>query len=198
MYYKQLGVLVKPSGGAIRSQRLQAWPHRGHSHLQGGGLVAVAVSMVVAALLLGDVDAVRLHLQRLASSKGRVAIVLERAERLRHNEKLLVTLLSLPSLALLGSPGRTGHQVLPVFVSDKAWLRRPWLDAGLVLWLDTALAFERDYFLPLPAGDFSGARKVPADYVEASNMSRALFSELPEASPAVQEGKVKSMTCQAA
>ena len=54
MYYKQLGVLVKPSGGAIRSQRLQAWPHRGHSHLQGGGLVAVAVSMVVAALLLGD------------------------------------------------------------------------------------------------------------------------------------------------
>lgn len=60
-------------------------------------------------------------LQRLASSKGRVVLVLERAERLRHNEKLLVTLLSLPSLCLLGSPGRTGHQVLPIFVAEALW-----------------------------------------------------------------------------
>ena len=39
-------------------------------------------------------------------------------------------------------PGKTS-QVLPVFVSDKSWLRTVWLDAGLLLWLEVDLAFPR-------------------------------------------------------
>ena len=46
--------------------------------------------------------------------------------------------------------------VLPVFVSDDAYVRHPWLDIGLLLWTEGPLAYEREYFLPLPNENFSG------------------------------------------
>ena len=76
----------------------------------------------------------------------------------------------------------SGHgkaqQVLPVFVSDKAFLRTPWLDAGLVLWLDGDLAFPRDYFLPLPNPQLDGCLRRRALYTDSAGFSVALLSSL--------------------
>ena len=46
-------------------------------------------------------------------------------------------------------PGKAA-QVLPVFVSDKAGLKKPWLYDGLVLLLYGERAFRWAHFLPLP------------------------------------------------
>merc|ERR1712127_565783 len=56
------------------------------------------------------------------------------------------------------------QQVLPVFVSDRAFLRTPWLDAGLVLWMGPPLNFQRDYFLPLPSEKLDGVLRRRALY----------------------------------
>ena len=48
--------------------------------------------------------------------------------------------------------------VLPVFISLNAFIAEPeWLLTGLALWRSDGFAFERDYFLPLPRADLSGA-----------------------------------------
>ena len=44
-------------------------------------------------------------------------------------------------------PGKR-TKVLPVYVSQDAFLRTLWLDRGLGLWEQKELAFERDYLLP--------------------------------------------------
>ena len=44
--------------------------------------------------------------------------------------------------------------VLPVFVSQEAWVAHPWLDAGLQLWTGMgSLASKSGYLLPLPTED---------------------------------------------
>ena len=76
-------------------------------------------------------------------------------------------------------PGKN-VETLFAFVSVKCYVATSaWLKTGHVIWSKLA-DFERDYFLPLPSGDFHSTRRVPAEYVDASNMSRALLSELPE------------------
>ena len=76
-------------------------------------------------------------------------------------------------------PGKTS-QVLPVFVSDKAWLRKPWLDEGMVLWLDGELSFSRDYFLPLPSPCLGKALRRRALYTDCAGFSVALLASLPD------------------
>ena len=71
-------------------------------------------------------------------------------------------------------PGKR-QDVLPVFVSEEAYVRYPWLDLGLALWLEGPLSFSRDYFLPLPSPDFEGALEIRAKYSDAAGFSRALF-----------------------
>ena len=67
---------------------------------------------------------------------------------------------------------------LPVYVSQDAHIRYPWLDAGLQLWLEGPLSFPTDYFLPLPTHDFRGALEVRAKYSDSAGFSRALFATL--------------------
>lgn len=74
-------------------------------------------------------------------------------------------------------PG-TSLTVLPVFVSEDAYIRRPWLDVGLLLWTEGPLEFERDFFLPLPSADFQGCLRARALYSDAAGFSRALFGTL--------------------
>ena len=74
-------------------------------------------------------------------------------------------------------PGKKA-EVLPVFVSDKAWLDTPWLDAAFVLWLEGDLAFARDYFLPLPTEDLSGALRRRALYSDSAALSASLLDSL--------------------
>ena len=49
-------------------------------------------------------------------------------------------------------PGKT-IQVLPCFVSEEAWVVKPWLDEGWRLLTKDSFAFERDFLLPLPSLD---------------------------------------------
>ena len=75
--------------------------------------------------------------------------------------------------------GRGKNQlVLPVFVSDRAFLRTPWLDAGLVLWMEAPLNFQRDYFLPLPSEKLDGVLRRRALYSDCAGFSVALLSSL--------------------
>ena len=69
--------------------------------------------------------------------------------------------------------------VLPVFVSEDAYLRKPWLYQGLELWKQGALYYRRDYFLPLPTEDLQGTCGKRARYSDASYFSRALLGTLP-------------------
>ena len=69
-------------------------------------------------------------------------------------------------------------KVLPVYVSDRAFLKLPWLDTGLTLWRSDALAFERDYLLPLPAEDLQSSRRTQALYSDCAGFSQALLRSL--------------------
>lgn len=69
-------------------------------------------------------------------------------------------------------------KVLPVFVSEEAYLRKPWLDLGLRLWEAKELAIPRDYLLPLPTEDFKAARRTRAVYSDSAGFSRALMASL--------------------
>ena len=68
--------------------------------------------------------------------------------------------------------------MLPVFVSEEAYLRKPWLDVGLRLWEAKELAFPRDYLLPLPTEDLKAARRTRAVYSDAAGFSRAILASL--------------------
>ena len=68
--------------------------------------------------------------------------------------------------------------ILPIFVSEDAYVAQPWLDIGLLLWTEADLAFARDYFLPLPNADCSGVLKQRALYSDSAGFSRALMGTL--------------------
>ena len=52
--------------------------------------------------------------------------------------------------------------ILPIFVSEEAYVGMPWLDIGLSLLVEGPLEFPRDYFLPLPSPDLQGALRTRA------------------------------------
>ena len=56
----------------------------------------------------------------VAQERGRVCLVFDRAERLQQQEKLLSTLLTLPTLVSLGQ-AEVSSYVLPVFVAEALW-----------------------------------------------------------------------------
>jgi len=61
-------------------------------------------------------------------------------------------------------PGRR-VRFLPIFISRAAFLLRPeWLATGVEIWNHANMAFERDYFLPLPTADWKGCLKSMASY----------------------------------
>jgi hypothetical protein len=68
--------------------------------------------------------------------------------------------------------------VLPIFVSKEAWIESEWLESGWALWQEEAMGFPRDYFLPLPAADFSGVVYKRARYSDAVGFSKALLGML--------------------
>mgnify|MGYP003333697518 CR=1 FL=1 len=72
-------------------------------------------------------------------------------------------------------PGKS-MTVLPVFVSEEAYIRFPWLDTGLLLWVEGPLAFPRDYFLPLPTQNFDSCLHERARYTDSAGFSRALLA----------------------
>ena len=74
-------------------------------------------------------------------------------------------------------PGKT-LTVLPCFVSESAYVRKPWLDVGLLLWSESPLDFPRDYFLPLPSVNFQGCLQQRALYSDSAGFSRALLGTL--------------------
>ena len=94
--------------------------------------------------------------------------------------------LRLNSLGLCGVLERTkcsgpGKRVrhLPFFVCHSAALFVPnWLKLGWDIWDRPCLSFRRDYFLPLPKQDWSGARRVMADYADTVALSKSLFRML--------------------
>ena len=47
----------------------------------------------------------------------------------------------------------TKMAVLPIFLSDDAIVQKPWLRPGLARWTQGPLAFDCDYFPPLPTVD---------------------------------------------
>ena len=58
--------------------------------------------------------------REVAQERGRVCLVFDRAERLQPQEKLLSTLLTLPTLVSLGRAGGRSY-VLPIFVAEALW-----------------------------------------------------------------------------
>ena len=69
--------------------------------------------------------------------------------------------------------------VLPVFVSEAAWVSCPWLDTGYALWTgEGPLASKRDYLLPLPTTDLQGITPRRALYSDCSCFSQALWRSL--------------------
>ena len=64
-------------------------------------------------------------------------------------------------------PGKV-IQVLPCFVSQDAWVKRPWLDTGLALLTQESFNFERDFLLRLPSLDLQAATKRRALYTDAA------------------------------
>ena len=59
-------------------------------------------------------------------------------------------------------------KVLPIYVSQEAWVDQPWLDVGLALWLEEGMWFSRDYFFFLPFEDLAGTRRAKAAYSDAA------------------------------
>eukprot|EP00435_Cladocopium_sp_Y103_P023724 s2642_g5.t1 len=53
-----------------------------------------------------------------------------------------------------------------------------WLDAGLRVWRDEAMSFERDFFLPLPRADWEGVAQCMADYGDVVGLSKQLLRKL--------------------
>ena len=70
-----------------------------------------------------------------------------------------------------------GTTQLPVFVSEDAWVDRPWLWEGLALW-EEHLAYPRDYLLPLPTRDLEGTCHKRARYTDARAFSHSLLASL--------------------
>ena len=68
--------------------------------------------------------------------------------------------------------------ILPVFVSQEAYVGKPWLDVGLLLLTQGEFAFERDYFLPLPHRDLTGVLQQRALYSDSAGFSRALLGTI--------------------
>ena len=68
--------------------------------------------------------------------------------------------------------------LLPIWVSQDAWVSKEWLDTGLALWLAEPFSYARDYFLVLPTPDLAGTIGKRARYSDACCFSRALFSTL--------------------
>ena len=66
---------------------------------------------------------------------------------------------------------------LPIFISCDA-LASGWLAEGWELWQNSTMAFTRDYFLPLPNADFSGARPTMADYPQTVVLTKKLWRSL--------------------
>ena len=94
--------------------------------------------------------------------------------------------LRMTSLGLSGVLERTkctgpGKRVrhLPFFVSRSAALFvSDWLELGWEVWGLSGMNFQRDFFLPLPKQDLSGARRIMADYADTVALSKSLFSVL--------------------
>ena len=68
--------------------------------------------------------------------------------------------------------------VLPIFLSDDAFVQKSRLRLGLALWTQGPLAFERDYFLPLPTVDFLDTCRKRARHSDSRHLSRSLLSAL--------------------
>ena len=68
--------------------------------------------------------------------------------------------------------------LLPIFVSQEAWIEREWLREGFALWQSGPLAYARDYFLCLPSPDFQSTCQLRARYSDAKGFSLALLSSL--------------------
>lgn len=67
----------------------------------------------------------------------------------------------------------------PVFISRAAFLLRPeWLATGVEIWNHANMAFERDYFLPLPTADWKGCLKSMASYSQMVAFSKYLWRSL--------------------
>ena len=65
--------------------------------------------------------------------------------------------------------------LLPVFVSQDAWVSRPWLFTGFALWTEGDFAYKRDYFLCLPTPDLQSTVGKRARYTDAVCFSRSLW-----------------------
>ena len=103
----------------------------------------------------------------------------------RHSdlESLSPSSLSISQGGLEGRLDRTktsgpGKRVrfLPIFVAKDAFFLRPdWQTMGMSLWKAEEMNFERDFFLPLPAADFSGCRRGMASYSHVVSLSKQLW-----------------------
>ena len=67
--------------------------------------------------------------------------------------------------------------VLPVFVSDQAWLETPWLYEGLEIWQEH-FGFPRDFFLPLPTPDMKDVLRIRAAYTDSAGFGQSLLASL--------------------
>ena len=72
--------------------------------------------------------------------------------------------------------------LLPIFVSDAAWLRQEWLDTGLQTWQTEPFCFARDFFLPLLDPTLQGVTRRRARYIDSAGFSAALLRSLPDGS----------------
>ena len=87
-------------------------------------------------------------------------------------------------------------QILPVFVSDQAYIETPWLDAGLAIWLEAPFNFGRDYFLPLPDAKLQGVLRRRALYTDSAGVSVSLLGTLtePDGTPLLPPGAARFWT----
>ena len=69
-------------------------------------------------------------------------------------------------------------EVLPVFVSQEAWIEQEWLRVGLDLLTKGSFDFERDFLLPLPTADLQAATKRRALYSDSAGFSLGLLGSL--------------------
>jgi len=68
--------------------------------------------------------------------------------------------------------------VLPCFVSEAAYVLKPWLDVVFLLWSESPLDYPWDYFPPPPTEDFRGCLQERALYSDSAGFSRALLGTL--------------------
>ena len=74
-------------------------------------------------------------------------------------------------------PGKS-ISVLPFFVSDECWIGEEWLETGVRLLTSGSFDFFRDFLLPLPNADFSGASRRRALYSDSAGFSTGLLKSL--------------------